>query len=67
MPWHCGVPSQNSSLSIHSMLPHANFPFSQNGSSVARWGATSLGSYSLEKKWSSINNHWAKNNKESLT
>lgn len=41
---HSGLPLQNSSLSIHSPLPHDNFPSGQIGSSVLKMGNTFLGS-----------------------
>lgn len=41
---HSGLPLQNSSFSIHSPLPHDNFPSGQTGSSVLKMGNTFLGS-----------------------
>lgn len=39
-----GLSLQNSSFSIHSPLPHDNFPSGQMGSSVFKMGNTFLGS-----------------------
>lgn len=59
---HSGLPLQNSSFSIHSPLPHDNFPSGQIGSSVFRMGNTFLGSKigthdnTMERKKSEISN-----------
>lgn len=48
-----GFPLQKSSFSIHSPLPHDNFPSGQIGSSVFRMGNTFLGSKSIDEVWGS--------------